>query len=219
MMGKRLLILWLLLQLVIAGALAEEAPFADFAQALGEEISFQATGGDLYQDVLEQLGGRSFGNGLLRIFRPEDIQEYTDDIHRGFRGYEGTFRVFAYDWQGRIFAEALDEEGCIYRYDIGRGVAERFPATLLSFFDQVCLMYPDEVLGFSDFLNWLGLFGPLAYEDCASYLVPPYLGGEETLDNMEVTSLTVHWGLFSQIHEAIQDYPEGTAFQFSIDEE
>lgn len=215
---KKCLAILLLLGLSIPGALAEEAPLAAFAQSLGEEINFQPTGGDIYQDILDQLGGRSFGSGLLRIFRPEDIQEYTDYINEGFRGQEGTFRVFAYDWQGRIFAQALDQEGYIYRYDMGKAVVERFPATLVSFFDQMCLRYPEEILDFSNFLNWIRQFGPLDYENCASYILPPFLEGEVSLDNMETAFMTVHWGLFAQIREQTRDYAEGTAFRFTMED-
>lgn len=50
----------------------------------------------------------------------------------------------------------------------------------------------------------------LAADECYGFKVPPMLGGTYDVSNLEPTSLAVHYALLAQIHQQIQDLPEGT---------
>lgn len=55
---------------------------------------------------------------------------------------------------------------------------------------------------------------------CLGYRLPPVVGGELTVDNIEVTDLAVHQCLLGQIHRQTQDLPEGTIInKFTVDGE
>ncbi len=50
----------------------------------------------------------------------------------------------------------------------------------------------------------------LDHNQIYSYRVPPALGGEFAIENIETTDIRVHFSLTGQIHEQIKDIPEGT---------
>lgn len=50
----------------------------------------------------------------------------------------------------------------------------------------------------------------LGPNQCYSFKVPPPLGGEFELTNIEVCDISVHFNILGQIHEQIKDLPEGT---------
>ncbi|KPK84361.1 MAG: hypothetical protein AMJ81_05850 [Phycisphaerae bacterium SM23_33] len=45
---------------------------------------------------------------------------------------------------------------------------------------------------------------------CLSYRIPPILGGELCLENVEVSDLMVHESILGQIHRQVKDLPPGT---------
>ena len=40
--------------------------------------------GDLYSDILNQLGGMEFGNGILRIIKKSDLKKWSSMIDDAF---------------------------------------------------------------------------------------------------------------------------------------
>ena len=45
----------------------------------------------------------------------------------------------------------------------------------------------------------------------------PVLGGEYSIDNLEVTDISVHFGLTGSIAEQIKDLPDGTKVNFKVE--
>jgi hypothetical protein len=45
------------------------------------------------------------------------------------------------------------------------------------------------------------------------YRVPLFLGGSDTLENLEVTDLDVYWTICGQLRLAAAQLPEGTAIK------
>ncbi len=43
-----------------------------------------------------------------------------------------------------------------------------------------------------------------------TFITPPVLGGEYTLENVEVTDIEIHFSLLGQIHNQIRNLPDGT---------
>ncbi|MFM2288454.1 MAG: hypothetical protein RL684_1597 [Pseudomonadota bacterium] len=50
----------------------------------------------------------------------------------------------------------------------------------------------------------------LGTEECYGFKIPPMLGGSYSIDNLEPTSLPVHYGLLADIHRQTRDLPDGT---------
>ena len=45
---------------------------------------------------------------------------------------------------------------------------------------------------------------------CYSYIIPPILGGDYTIENTEVSDIAVHYSLLGQIQRQVKDLPDGT---------
>ena len=46
--------------------------------------------------------------------------------------------------------------------------------------------------------------------NAAASRIPLFLGGEDSLENMEVSDMEVYWDMTDQLWEAVKDLPEGT---------
>jgi hypothetical protein len=53
----------------------------------------------------------------------------------------------------------------------------------------------------------------LAANQCYGYKVPPILGGEYQVSNVEPTDLSVHYSLLADIHRQTKDLPDGTSIR------
>lgn len=43
--------------------------------------------------------------------------------------------------------------------------------------------------------------------ECGGYRIPLFLGGEDSLENMEVSDMEVYWDMTDQLWEAVKDLP------------
>ena len=56
--------------------------------------------------------------------------------------------------------------------------------------------------------------------ECYGYKLPPIVGGQLEVENIEPTDIVIHQSLLSQIHEQTRNLPEGTKInKFLIDGE
>ncbi|MFR2989599.1 MAG: hypothetical protein ACLTMR_12355, partial [Faecalibacillus sp.] len=56
------------------------------------------------EQFLKTMGGKSFLNGMYRIFDEKSIPKWNDIVKKSFPKYKNQISVFGYDWLGRIFA-------------------------------------------------------------------------------------------------------------------
>jgi Domain of unknown function (DUF1851) len=52
---------------------------------------------------------------------------------------------------------------------------------------------------------------PLGAMQCAGYKVPLFLGGKDSVDNLEIVDLEVYWSLSGQLREGTMVLPPGTS--------
>lgn len=166
--------------------------------------------------TLADLGwhGASLKRGLLRIHNAQTGPEATKELHEAFTDQAQGLIVFATDWQSRHFAAGTLPNGqtAVWEADISTGLLEPI-ATVTDFLtlittDRKAPKLFNETL-FGRFCAQNRLLG-LEFQQCASYKVPPMLGGNEDLDNRDLTYNTVHWTMFGQIYQKVKDLPDGT---------
>jgi hypothetical protein len=51
---------------------------------------------------------------------------------------------------------------------------------------------------------------------CYGYKIPPLLGGEYTIENIEPTDLSIHYSLLADIFRQTKDLPDGTAIKVVV---
>lgn len=168
-----------------------------------------------FQYCLNQLGGKTFHNGLYRVYRWDQIAKYSQIVGKMFAAVDRKCAVFASDWLGRQFAvdftEILDGKPSITCFDFGTPETFTTDTPILVFHNQDLTEKADITIEPVFFQQWWASNPtPIGFDQCISYKNPLFLGGEKTVDNLDVTDLEVHLEIMSQLWEQVKDLPEGT---------
>ncbi|MCH5644255.1 DUF1851 domain-containing protein [Gordonia sp. ABSL49_1] len=171
--------------------------------------------------VAENFGGLVLEGGLFRIYTRTESQAVGDIVAQSDRALASHVEIVGGDWLGRFWAwdtRALDDGGGVTFLDPGEGEFE-VPGDLRDLFDKVLPDMGSEVLELDLYNEWRVHTGTkLDWMSCASMIVPFELGGELVVSNLELTDLSVHWGLASQISQQLRQVDPGASVRFSIGE-
>ena len=78
--------------------------FAEFLEYFGEAPVLEDGAADPYDAFIDGLGGRSFGDGVFRVFERSDLERWHRVVSGCFTKLRGEFNLIGYDWMGRCFA-------------------------------------------------------------------------------------------------------------------
>lgn len=173
----------------------------DFLIFFDEKIEIKYSG-NLYDDFIMQLGGKSFGRGLFNIFSKDNIDKWTGIVSEAFPEFKDLYKLFGYDWLGRCFGIDLRKNSCgnILIFEIGTDDILEVPCALDSFLNEEIPIYSDACLAKSFFEEWMDIFGKqIEYGRCAGYKIPLFLGGEDSVNNLEDNDMEVYWSVLTQI--------------------
>lgn len=193
-----------------AGAqpLPAESPFAPFLRSFGCEVADAPASADPYGELVDTLGGRSFGGGLLTVFRRDELPKWKELIGSFYTRYHGDFSPVGYNWLGQCYV--LDARGSV---DILEPEASSTSCTdmgLVEFLNVDGVGNRDNAFLEAGYEEWLSGHEPVGAGNCAGYTVPLFLGGKDEDDNMDIVDMEVYWGMTGQLWEAVKDLPEGT---------
>ncbi len=163
--------------------------------------------GDLYNDFVTLLGGKRFGEGLFNSFSIENVEKWTEIIDQAYPEFNGLYKAFGYDWLGRCFGIDLRKktQGNILMFEIGTNDVLEIPCSFEKFLNEEIPLYADACLAKSFFEEWKNNTGKeLPYGRCVGYKVPLFLGGEDSVNNLEESNMEVYWGVITQIKEKIK---------------
>lgn len=125
-------------------------------------------------------------------------------------------------WMVNRFGELfiIPKDGSVHMVDVGGGKIERIANDREDFAERIdvadnanqWLMIPlvDECFS-------AGLV--LRHGQCYSFKQPPLLGGDYTIDNVEVSDLAIHYSILGQIYEQTKDLPDGTSVNVKLGDE
>ena len=152
---------------------------------------------DIFQNRYQ---GMSLGDGIYRIFRRNEISKWKQIITEGYPDFANKFEPFAYDWLGRCFAIDSREftYGEILMFEIGTADVLQIPCDFIGFHEEEIPLQHDACLA-SDFFNdWRKIIGvDLEYDQCVGYRIPLFLGGKDSIENLEVSDMEVYWHICS----------------------
>jgi len=162
-----------------------------------------------------RLGGASFNNGLYRIMTPEIVAWGNAFVANAFTGFSDRVQAFAFDWLGRVFAldSARIEGGRpgVVLFEPGTGEALEIPCNLSTFHENELVDYKEEALAEGFYRRWLANGGAAPNVDqCVGYKTPLFLGGKDTIENLEISDLDVYWTLVAQLLAKVRGLPLGT---------
>lgn len=82
----------------------------------------------------------------------------------------------------------------------GTAEALEIPCNIETFHENELIQYREEALAASFYQQWLECGGlPPAVNQCIGYKKPLFLGGTDTVDNLEVSDLDVYWTIAGQL--------------------
>ena len=103
------------------------------------------------------------------------------------------------------------DDGSVHLLDVGRGVLEKLADSREDFVARIDAPGNAEswlLLPLVDRCVAAGMaLGP---QQCFGYRMPPMLGGEYAVENIEPTALERHYTLLGQVWEQVKDLPAGT---------
>lgn len=144
--------------------------------------------------------GMSFGNGVYRVFDDTSVDKWKRIITEGYPDFENCFEPFAYDWLGRCFAVDLRNgtKGNVLMFEIGTADVLEIPCNFVSFHEEEIPLYHDACLASSFFNEWrYQNNNDLQMDKCVGYKIPLFLGGIDTVDNLEISDMEVYWYICS----------------------
>src|SRR5689334_24294074 len=111
----------------------------------------------------------------------------------------------AVDWMGRHY---LETNGMVVVFDPGTAEALGYDYPTL---EEALAAAPDELLRTDLFAEWQARNPPPPGEgQCVRYRLPLFLGGADSVENLEAVNLEVYWSIHGQIWLQVKDLPPGT---------
>lgn len=102
-------------------------------------------------------------------------------------------------------------DGSVFLLDVGAGSIRRLADSRDHFITLIAQVnHADEWLAIPLVDACVAAGMQLGPNQCYGFNVPPMLGGEYSVDNMEPTDLVVHYGILADVHRQTKDFPDGT---------
>ncbi|QDU32796.1 hypothetical protein KS4_08320 [Poriferisphaera corsica] len=156
------------------------------------------------KSVVETIGGTSYNNGLYTVLSADEIQPVTKLVYCIFPKSQGRCVAFSRDWLGRIFVidhkNTVNGKPTILLIEPGTGEALEIPFDIISFHSQALIDHQDDALAYPFFTEWYSTYNQhFNYQQCVGYKTPLFLGGSDTIDNLEITDFQLYVDLCSQL--------------------
>lgn len=155
-------------------------------------------------ELMRAFSGRSFNRGMYRIHAFNDMEKWNDNIIQAFPKYKGKIACFGYDWLGRQFA--LDRYSAeygrnqIFMFEPGTAEVLSIPCSVIQFHEEEIPENHDSCLASAFFHEWISKNPTgLKNNECAGYNVMLFLGGTDTIQNLEKSDIDVYWSVCSQL--------------------
>jgi hypothetical protein len=166
--------------------------------------------------LLARLGGCTFERGLYRVHSQASAAAASKLVGEAFPEFEARLWCFGFDWLGRQFAldrsrgAAGDWE--VLMFEPGTGQALEIPVPFSRFHDEELVDYSEEALAVAFFSDWMAAHeAVIGFEECVGYRTPLFLGGQDTLGNLEVSDIDIYWTIMGQLRLKAMNLPVGTS--------
>lgn len=166
-------------------------------------------------ELLGTFGGSSFNSGIYRVLCGEDANKWNLLVASAFPSFGGRISCFGFDWLGRFFAldSARQESGkpAVVMFEPGTGQALEIPCSLVRFHESELIEFQEECLAKSFYDHWRSKGGEApGITQCVGYKVPLFLGGADTVENLELSDIDVYWTVAAQLLQQSTGLPPGT---------
>lgn len=170
-----------------------------------------------YPELARKFARCSFQNGIYRLHDAQTGPRADAWVAESFPRFASRACPFGYDWLGRQFAvDSRRLEGgepLVLLFEPGTGQTLEIPFSFTAFHERLDDLR-EPALAASFFESWAQSnpdLIPLAVTQCVGYKVPLFLGGKDTLENLEVIDLEVYWSISGQLRAGARVLPPGTS--------
>jgi hypothetical protein len=159
--------------------------------------------------------GVSFNNGLYRIHLLARMDAWTARVVEAFPGFRDRITCFACDWLGRQFAldhSRMEKAGAmVLMFEPGTGESLDIAASFHTFHNQELVEHANEALALDFRGEWFASGGEIpSLCECIGYITPLFLGGSDSVENLELTDMEVYWSVSAQLISKVRNLPDGT---------
>lgn len=162
------------------------------------EVYVKMDSDDLYNEFIDELGGKIFGKGLFNSFATEDLDKWQKIVTNVYPEFENGFKLFGYDWLGRCLGIDIRDKNKeqILMFEIGTHDVLEIPCTFEEFLNEEIPLYADACLAESFFMEWLDETNiEISKGKCIGYKVPLFLGGEDSVENLKECDMEIYWSM------------------------
>ena len=168
-----------------------------------------------FNELMSNYNGNSFGGGIYRLHNYNDMKKWNEIVSDAFSEFKERINCFGYDWLGRQFSidktRILDGQAQILMFEPGTGEALEIPCSFIEFHNYEIPNYHEACLASEFFYDWIkNSNNKLDKKSCAGYKVLLFLGGEDILENLEISDMEVYWSICSQMKKHTKDLAVGT---------
>ncbi|HEX6595710.1 MAG TPA: T6SS immunity protein Tdi1 domain-containing protein [Acidimicrobiales bacterium] len=169
-----------------------------------------AAGG--FDEFMARFAGCVFEGGLYRIHTRDSSAVANRWVADAYPEFAARAHCFASSWMGNQFALDRERTGkggenLVLLLEPGTAMGLEVPTSFAEFHDDELVDESDAALAAPFFREWAAANPgtvPLAPSDCVGYKVPLFLGGADTVDNLEVIDLDVYWTLTAQLRRQVE---------------
>ncbi|MFI6950563.1 T6SS immunity protein Tdi1 domain-containing protein [Streptomyces sp. NPDC050422] len=159
---------------------------------------------DGFNELVAFGAGLSFGNGIVRIHSEGEALRAGELIKESFSKLGDRTVPLAKDWLGRQFVVPLingrARSGLLLLVEPGSGEVFDVDCGLVDLFSVEMVADSETFLAADLFDDWRERNSVIMSSDqCVGFKVPLFLGGEGSVDNLEVSDESVYWSLLGQI--------------------
>ena len=166
-------------------------------------------------ECFRDMGGKTLADGFYRFHVPRSAEASNRRCASLISGFDGKFYCFAFDWFGRELAVDLRKpDGDVIVVDPGGGEYLRSDTPFSIWHDVVA--GEDDPLAYPYYLEWRAAnpgVGSFRFDQCAGYLVPLFLGGEDDVSNLSLTDREVYFEICVQLSNGVATLPAGATIE------
>jgi hypothetical protein len=167
-----------------------------------------------FSEFLTLVAHTSYEGGLIRFLLPHHqsnpLSLYSWNSSEGWTDTWTKFKerlfVFAYDWLGRQIAfdreRIVSGELMVSILEPGTGEVLEVPTNFVEFIEGELIEYHEAALASNFYKEWRDSGGSIPeLNQCIGYKIPLFLGGTDTVDNLEIIDLDVYVTLCGALFE------------------
>jgi hypothetical protein len=172
-------------------------------------------------EFLSAFGGMSFRNSIYRIVKPAEEATWKERVAGPYPEFRARVTCFGFDWMGNVFAtdssRLIEGQDGVVMFEPGTGKALNIPSNLETFHEKGLHEFGEAVLAISFYTAWTKAGGAAPnYSQCIGYKKPLFLGGADTVDNLEISDIDVYWHILGQMIRKTRGLPPGTPVRSKI---